>query len=176
MGLLALGIGFATPLATAGVVLHLAGHALAKALGFYAATPLLRHQPEAAEQPPHGLADASPATAAAVGLSLGSLSGLPPAPLFFSELLVLLGGIAAGELVVTAIAATLLALGFLGVAHALIEGIAGDGHRRPWQRGRTVRVTARVTVVVGIALVALSTTAYLLPDSTLVRSLMAGVG
>ena len=38
MGVLALGIGFATPLATAGVVLHLAGHALAKALGFYAAT------------------------------------------------------------------------------------------------------------------------------------------
>jgi hydrogenase-4 component F len=176
MGLLALGIGFATPLATAGVVLHLAGHALAKALGFYAATPLLRHQPEAAEQPPHGLADASPATAAAVGLSLGSLSGLPPAPLFFSELLVLLGGIAAGELVVTAIAATLLALGFLGVAHALIEGIAGDEHRRPWQPGRTVRATARVTVVVGVALAALSATAYLLPDSTFVRTLMAGVG
>jgi hydrogenase-4 component F len=173
MGVLALGIGFATPLATAGVVLHLAGHALAKALGFYAATPLLRHQPEAAEQPPQGLASASPATAAAVGLSLGSLSGLPPAPLFFSELLVLLGGIAAGELVVTAIAATLLGLGFLGLAHALIEGIAGDGRR--WQRGRTVRTTARVTIVVSVALAALSATAFLLPDSTLIHSLMEGV-
>jgi hydrogenase-4 component F len=175
MGVLALGIGFATPLATAGVVLHLAGHALAKALGFYAATPLLRHQPEAAEEPPHDLASASPATAAAVGLSLGSLSGLPPAPLFFSELLVLLGGIAAGELVVTAIAATLLAFGFLGLAHALIEGIVGDDHRRAWQRGRTVRSTARVTIVVGAGLAALSATAFLLPDSTLVRDLMEGV-
>ena len=48
MGVLALGIGFATPLATAGVVLHLAGHALAKALGFYTAMPLLHHQPDAA--------------------------------------------------------------------------------------------------------------------------------
>jgi hydrogenase-4 component F len=173
MGVLALGIGFATPLATAGVVLHLAGHALAKALGFYAATPLLRHQPEAAEHPPQGLASASPATAAAVGLSLGSLSGLPPAPLFFSELLVLLGGIAAGELVVTALAAALLGLGFLGLAHALIEGIAGDG--RPWRRGRTVRATARMTIVVSLALAALSATAFLLPDSTLVHSLMEGV-
>jgi hydrogenase-4 component F len=176
MGVLALGIGFATPLATAGVVLHLAGHALAKALGFYAATPLLRHQPEAAERPPHGLASASPTTAAAVGVSLGSLGGLPPAPLFFSELLVLLGGIAAGELVVTAIAATLLALGFLGLAHAFIEGIAGGEHERPWQRGRTIRATGRVTIVVGVGLVALSASAFLLPDSTLVRTLMAGVG
>ena len=52
MGVLALGIGFATPLATAGVLLHVAGHALAKALGFYTSIPLLRHQPETADQPP----------------------------------------------------------------------------------------------------------------------------
>ena len=42
MGVIALGIGFGTPLAIAGVVIHVAGHALAKALGFYAALPLLR--------------------------------------------------------------------------------------------------------------------------------------
>ena len=30
-------------------------------------------------------------------MSLGSLSGLPPSPLFFSELLILLGGLAAGK-------------------------------------------------------------------------------
>ena len=41
MGVIALGIGFGTPLALAGVAIHIAGHALAKALGFYAATPLL---------------------------------------------------------------------------------------------------------------------------------------
>jgi hydrogenase-4 component F len=81
MGVLALGIGFATPLATAGVMLHLAGHALAKALGFYAAIPLLRHQPEADERAPHGVATASGGTAAAIGISLGSLSGVPPSPL-----------------------------------------------------------------------------------------------
>jgi hydrogenase-4 component F len=175
MGVIALGIGFATPLATAGVVLHLAGHALAKALGFYAATPLLRHQPEVAQQPARGLAAASPGTAAAVGVRLASLSGLPPSPLFFSELLVLLGGIAAGELVVTAIAAALLALGFLGLAHALIEGIVSDEHQRPWGRGRTVRSAERLTVVIGGGLIALSAIAYLLPGSTLIRTLMAGV-
>ena len=44
MGVIALGIGFATPLALTGVAVHIAGHAIAKALGFYAATPLLGHE------------------------------------------------------------------------------------------------------------------------------------
>src|SRR5204863_4121391 len=47
MGVIALGIGFGTPLAIA-VAIHVAGHAFAKALGFYAATPLLGHDPRAA--------------------------------------------------------------------------------------------------------------------------------
>ena len=48
MGVIALGIGFGGPLALAGVAIHIVGHALAKALGFYAATPLLAHEPRAA--------------------------------------------------------------------------------------------------------------------------------
>ena len=175
MGVLALGIGFATPLATAGVLLHLAGHALAKALGFYAAIPLLRNQPEAAEHAPRGIANLSSGTAVALGVSLGSLSGLPPSPLFFSELLILLGGIAAGQLVVTIIAAALLALGFLGLAHALIEGLLGGEHHRRWRRGRTVRTIERLAWVMGLGLLALSATAYLLPGSTPIRMLMRGL-
>lgn len=175
MGVLALGIGFATPLATAGVVLHVCAHALAKALGFYAAAPMLRHQPEAATKQARGLASTNPATAVAVGVSLSSLSGLPPSPLFFSELMILLGGVAAGELVVTAIAATLLALGFLGLAHAMIEGLVGDHGGERWRRGRRVRSTERLTVIIGLGLVALSVIAFLLPGSALVHNLMRGV-
>ena len=61
MGVIALGIGFGTPLAIAGVVLHVAGHALAKSLGFYAAIPLLRDDP-ARGQPhaPTGVAGGEP--------------------------------------------------------------------------------------------------------------------
>ena len=175
MGVLALGIGFATPLATAGVVLHLAGHALAKALGFYTAIPLLHHQPSAAEQPPRGIARASSGTAAAFGVTLASLSGMPPSPLFFSELLILLGGIAAGQLAVTLIAAALLGLGFLGLAHALIEGLAGGESEGRWQRGPTVRLIEWLTVAIGVALIALSATAYLLPGWSVVHSLMRGI-
>ena len=48
MGVIALGIGFGTPLALAGAIVHVAGHAIAKALGFYAAMPLLGVQPSTA--------------------------------------------------------------------------------------------------------------------------------
>ena len=73
MGVIALGIGFGTPLAIAGVLVHVAGHALAKALGFYAALPLLRADPEAGSRPLAGVASAP--TAAAIGVSLSRWPG-----------------------------------------------------------------------------------------------------
>jgi hydrogenase-4 component F len=169
MGVLALGIGFGHSLAIAGVVLHVAGHALAKALGFYAAAPLLTLQPSAATRPPTGLARTSRPLAGAVGLSLASLAGLPPSPLFFSELFVLVGGALAGQLWVVAVAGTLLALGFLGLAHALIEGLAGKArrHGEPAATGRLAPVTA----VVAAGLAALSAAAYFLPGSDLVEAI-----
>jgi hydrogenase-4 component F len=174
MGVLALGIAFATPLAIAGVVLHVAGHALAKALGFYAAIPLLRRDAGFARRPPVALPAASPAAAGAVAVSLATLAGLPPAPLFFSELLILAGGVAAGKLVVVAVAAALLALGFLGLAHAAIEALAGERAGRPAARAGAPRLVA-LTAATGVALLALSACALMLPDSQLVARLVAGL-
>ena len=175
MGVLAIGIGFATPLSTAGVVAHVAGHALAKSLGFYAAMPLLRHVPSAHREPIHGISAASPSSAAAVGVSLAALAALPPSPLFVSELLILLGGLAAGETAVTIIAAALLALGFLGLAHALIEALAGEPHPRRWRPGRSARQIARLTVVCTAAMLVVTVLACLLPGSQTVEQLMRGV-
>ena len=135
MGVIALGIGFGNPVAIAGVVLHLAGHAVAKSLGFYAATPLFDLRPSARLYPARGLVRENPALAAGMGLSLGSLSGLPPSPLFFSEVLILVGGFTSGHAVSAAVAALLLALGFLGLAHVLVQDLLGSG-RRP-RRERT---------------------------------------
>ena len=178
MGVIALGIGFGTPLAIAGVVLHVAGHGLAKALGFYAALPLLRRNPDAAHKAPNGvLADSAP-TALAMGVSLGALSGLPPSPLFVSELLILLGGIAAGETAVTAVAAVALALGFLGLLHALLEGILGPpttpGRRSRGPRRRTERQVAILTAGMGGALLALTAAGLFLPGSAFVDTLVRG--
>lgn len=175
MGILALGIGFATPLATIGVIVHVAGHALAKSLGFYTALPLARHDPDSARHAPRGLSRHSPAVAAAAGISLGTLSGLPPSPLFFSELLILLGGVTAHQTAVATIAAVLLTLGFVGLAHALIETLAGNSHGRRWNVGRTVRLTSRLTVAISLGLVALSVGTYLLVATHAGATLMGAV-
>jgi hydrogenase-4 component F len=175
MGILALGIGFGTPLAIAGVVLHVAGHGVAKALGFYTAIPLLRQDPAAAEAPARGLARASAPTATAMGVSLMSLAGLPPSPLFVSELMVLLGGMAAGLTAVSAVAAVLLALGFIGLAHALIEGLLGEREgrgRRP--APRSARAVALLAGTAAAALLALTVAAYALPGSGIVEALTRG--
>ena len=164
VGILALGIGFDQPLAFAGVVLHVCGHALAKSLGFYATMPIFRLQPTAIRRPAVGVARLSPAAGTALGLSILTLSGLPPSPLYFSELFILLGGIAAHQYVVVALAAVLLALGFIGLAQQLIEGLLGRP-RRP-----ALPVPARsgiwvLSLVLGFALLGLSALAYYLPGS-----------
>ncbi len=175
MGVIALGIGFGTPLAIAGVVLHVAGHALAKALGFYAALPLLRVDPGAAKRAPSGVAGASPSTATAMGVSLAALAGMPPSPLFLSELLIVLGGVAAGQLVVSAIAVVALALGFLGLLHALLEGVIGERPDRARQRAeRDQAVTITLTAVFGVGLLALFAAGTLLVGSGFVATLARG--
>ena len=174
MGVVALAIGFQHPLATAGALLHVVGHGVAKSLGFSAAVPLLRYQPAAGRRPPRGLVAQSRPLAGAVGLSLGTLSGLPPSPLFLSEILILSGGFAAGLVWVSTLAVVLLALGFLGMAHVLVEGLAGlpSGRRPTSPRG--TRLISRLVLVSAALLVALSALAYRLPDSDLVRAFIGG--
>jgi hydrogenase-4 component F len=175
MGVIALGIGFGSRLALAGVVIHVVGHALAKALGFYAAIPLLRLQPRAISRPVRGLARLDPRVAGALAISLISLSGLPPSPLFFSELFVLLGGFIAGNTVAASVAAALLALGFLGLIHALIEAMAGRSASRPGVR-IPARQIAPVTTVFLIGLIALAGGAMAVPHSSIVEALARWAG
>jgi hypothetical protein len=77
--------------------------------------------------------------------------------------------------VIVSIAAVLMALGFLGLAHALIETLAGESRGHRWRSGRTVRLTGRLTVGLALGLLALSVGAYLLADSHAGASLMRGI-
>jgi len=92
-----------------------------------------------------------------------------------SELLILLGGVAAHQIVVATVAAVLLTLGFLGLAHALIETLAGESHGHRWGSGRTVRLASRLTVAIAFGLFALSVGTYLLVDSHAGTTLMGGI-
>jgi hydrogenase-4 component F len=172
MGVLALGFAFANPLAMAGVVVHVAGHAIAKALGFYAATPLLTHVPGAGGRAATGVGRTSPPLGASLGISLGTLAGLPPSPLFTSEVLIVAGGFAAGRTWEAATAAILLALGFLGLAHALLETIAGKTRRRAPGAPAGLRTVVGLTAVATVALLGLTFLAPWLPSSELVEAML----
>jgi hydrogenase-4 component F len=174
MGVIALGIGFGTPLALAGVAVHVVGHALAKALAFYAATPLLGHEPRAAGHAVPGIGRTCSSLGSTLGISLGALAGLPPSPLFASELLIVAGGLAAGRPWTAAAAAALLALGFLGLAHALLETVAGKAPARE----RTAPGLRAVVLLTGVAvpcLLALTVAALWLPGSGIARALVQGI-
>ena len=172
MGVLALGFAFANPLAMAGVVVHVVGHAIAKALGFYAATPLLEHVPAAGGRAATGVGRTSPALGTSMGISLGTLAGLPPSPLFASEVLIVAGGFAAGRTWEAAAAAVLLALGFLGLGHALLETIAGKARRRAPGSPPGLRTLVTLTAIAAVALLALTVLAPWLPDSELVQAML----
>jgi hydrogenase-4 component F len=172
MGVLALGFAFATPLAMAGVVVHVAGHAIAKALGFYAATPLLTHVPAAGRRAATGIGRTSPSLGASMGISLGTLAGLPPSPLFASEVLIVAGGFAAGRPWEAAAAAVLLALGFLGLGQALLETIAGKARRRAPGSPLGLGTVVALTVLATVALLSLTLLAPWLPGSELVEAML----
>ena len=173
MGVLALGIGFGTPLAIAGVVVHVAGHALAKSLGFYASMSLLRIDPGASTRAAGGVAALSRPTAAGMGVSLAALAALPPSPLFVSELLILFGGIQAGHAAASAVAVVALALGFLGLLHAVLEGVLGEPGAAPPRRRGDRRLVA-LTGTFGAGLLVLCAAAALLPGSAFVQTLAGG--
>jgi hydrogenase-4 component F len=173
MGVIALGIGFGSSLAVAGVAVHVAGHALAKALGFWAATPLLQHEPRAAHRQVTGIARSQRRLGATLGISLGALAGMPPSPLFASEVLIVAGGFQAGRPWAAAAAAVLLALGFLGLAHAVLETTVGRE-----RRGRSAVAIVSLVAIAAVAtagLLLLAVVAPFLPGSELVTALQEGI-
>ena len=82
---------------------------------------------------------------------------------------------AAGELAVAIVGAVLLALGFLGLAYALIEGLVGEPHAPRWRSGHSARQITRLTVAITAGMLALTAAAVLLPGSAIADKLMEGV-
>ena len=175
MGILAVGIGFGGPLALTGVVIHVVGHALAKSTGFFAAIPLIAAEPEAARHRAAGVVDRAPATATAMTVSAATLAGLPPGPLFFSEVLIILGGFQTGHALIAIVLAVLVGMAFLGMLAALLAvvraGPAGDRD----QVAEATRPILAATIAVTALLLAVSVSAWVVSGHGPLGDLARGI-
>jgi hydrogenase-4 component F len=138
MALVALAAAVGTPLAVAALLLHIAGHGLAKTVAFLSAGHILHRHHSSRIDAVRALATRAPGLAALFGLALLALLGLPPASLFASELGIARAGAAAGLGWPIAIGYTLALIAFVaitirGTAMLLgpppIDHRAVDGHR-----------------------------------------------
>lgn len=113
MGLIAIGAAVGTPLAVAGLLLHMLGHGIAKAVGFCASGEILAASGSTRIADTSALLGRRPAIGGTFGLALLALLGFPPFSLFASELAILRAGFAAdlGWVVSLAAAGLLVAFG-----------------------------------------------------------------
>lgn len=118
MGILAVGVGFGTRLALAGVLLHVIGHAAAKGNAFFGAGVLVQTFRTKEIARIRGALDRLPHSAPLFLAAVLALSAMPPFGLFRSEFQIVAGGLqSAGHLPAAALVA-LVTLAFLGLALA----------------------------------------------------------
>ncbi len=121
LGLILIGMGIGTRMALFAALLHFLGHSLSKSLAFLSAGEIVRGFHSHDMNRMVGVWKRLPFSGALFGLSMSSLSGLPPFPIFFSELLLVWAAIAAGK--------PFLALGIAGALAIAFAGLAFHGTR-----------------------------------------------
>jgi hydrogenase-4 component F len=130
VGLICTGIAMNTPLTIFGALLHMGYHALTKPVLFFAAGNIHQtfHSLEFRGIGP-GVVKVLPVTALFMGLAAVAAMGLPPFGLFFSELTVISGGIAAGKITVSALILVALIASFCGMLQQLTRILPGTRKR-----------------------------------------------
>lgn len=85
MGLMALGVAVGSKLAVAAVLLHIAGHGLAKTVGFLSSGHILHQEGSSRISRVRGLLGRAPVLGGVFGVATLALLGFPPGALFASE-------------------------------------------------------------------------------------------
>jgi hydrogenase-4 component F len=137
MGLIALGAAVGTELAIAAVLLHMAGHGLAKSVAFLGSGHIMHRHGSTAVDAVRGLAVTAPALAVTFGLAVAALLGFPPAAVFASEIGIARAGADAGLGWAVALGFLLALLAFAAIAAQIgrmllgVPGGIADQHSGP---------------------------------------------
>ncbi|MEU7875799.1 proton-conducting transporter membrane subunit [Dactylosporangium sp. NPDC049140] len=116
MGLIALAAAIGTQLAVAALLLHMAGHGLAKTVAFLGSGHILHRHTSSQIVDVRALAARMPLLAGLFGLAVLALLGFPPAALFASELGIARAGASGGLIWATAAAFALVVVAFAAIA------------------------------------------------------------
>ncbi|MGW0711506.1 proton-conducting transporter transmembrane domain-containing protein [Streptomyces sp. NPDC002643] len=131
MSLIALGAAIGSPLALSAVLLHIAGHGLAKSVAFCASGRILHVRGTSQIGSVRGLLAQVPGLAGVFGLAVVALLAFPPFSLFASEVAIARAGFAEGMGWPVAVALLLVLLAFAALVARtgrMLLGPAPDGH------------------------------------------------
>jgi hydrogenase-4 component F len=156
LGLVCLGVAFGGPWGTAGAMLHVANHGLAKAALFILAGRIRAAYGTADIAAVRGLRGAMPVTARGFLTAMLALMGLPPFGLFVSEVMIFRAGFEGGHAVVAVLAIGFLVLAFGGLLralHAMLDGEPPAAVREisAWTAAVPVTIALGLLVLTGIA-------------------------
>ncbi|MCA1217767.1 proton-conducting transporter transmembrane domain-containing protein [Streptomyces sp. 8L] len=153
MSLIALGTAVGSPLAITAVLLHMAGHGLAKSVAFCSAGHVLQLRGTTRIAQVRALLARAPVPGAALGIAVLALLGMPPFSLFASELGIVRAGFAAGMAWPTALALLLVLVAFAALAlrtGRMVLGALPEGPGTPAIPAR-VGAAAAAPLVCGLA-------------------------
>jgi hydrogenase-4 component F len=154
VGLICVGIGLGTPLTIFGALLHMGYHALTKPVLFFAAGNLHQscHTLEFRLIGP-GMVKLLPVTVLCLGLAAVAATGLPPFGLFYSELTVISGGVAAGQMTISVLVLVALIACFCGMLRQFTRILPGEPMPRSDDDGRRMDGVPAMGLLLGGLLV-----------------------
>lgn len=116
MGILAIGMSFAAPVAVVGVLLQVLAHAAAKSTAFFGAGSVIRKFGTKELDRVHGGISALPWSGPMFLLAVLALSAMPPFGIFRSEFLIVEGGLGSSATALAAVMVVLVTVAFLGLS------------------------------------------------------------
>jgi hydrogenase-4 component F len=154
MGLIALAAAIGTQLAVAALLLHMAGHGLAKTVAFLSSGHILHRHTGSRITDVRTLATRMPLLAGLFGLAILALLGFPPGALFASELGIARAGTNAGLAWVTAAAFTLAVAAFAAITAHTGRMLLGPPPATASLAAEAVDPPAPFTMAAGLPLIA----------------------
>jgi len=149
IGIVCLGLGFGGAWGTAGALLHIANHALAKSALFLLAGRIRAAYGSAEIGAVRGLLGSLPGPGGAFLAAMLALMGLPPFGLFVSEVMIFGAGFRAGWWLATMIGLAILVVAFAGLLRATNAMVYGAADTRPFGAAER-RVPAPALAALGL--------------------------